>query len=240
MKKAQKIKIVQKILDIEDLIKLQNITKVYNQSKENEFTALKKIDLKINKGEFVAIMGPSGSGKTTLMNILGALDAPTEGNYFIKGKDISKYSENELATFRNKDVGFVFQRFNLLPRNNVRENILLPTLYGFVKDKQKKLEEVLDKVGIFDKMNSKPNQLSGGEVQRVAIARALMMEPSIIMADEPTGNLDTKTADGVMDILAGLNKEGNTIIVVTHEEDVAKYAKRIIRLRDGMIESSSG
>lgn len=220
---------------MEPLIQLKDITKTYNQNQPNEYKALKGIDLTINKGEFIAIMGPSGSGKTSLMNILGALDTPTSGHYYIDGRDISKLSTNELAEFRNQDVGFIFQQFNLLPRLNVRENVLLPTLYGSLETVEEKLQEVLSKVGLTEKAQNRPNQISGGQVQRVAIARALIMSPSIIMADEPTGNLDTNTAKEVMKVFEKINEEGNTIILVTHEHDIAAYAKRIISIKDGKI-----
>ena len=230
-----KLQEAKKIDREKSLIKLVNIKKVYNNGQTNEFVALKGINLEVNKGEFIAIMGPSGSGKTTLMNILGALDTASSGNYLIKGKDISKLNQDELADFRNKDVGFVFQQFNLLPRISLKDNVLLPTIYGSIENKETKLKEVLSRVGLLEKMNNKPNQLSGGQIQRAAIARALMMEPSIIMADEPTGNLDTNTSKEIMKIFQEINELGNTIILVTHEDDIAAYAKRKIKLKDGLI-----
>lgn len=217
------------------LIKLQGITKTYNNGQDNAFRALKGIDLEINHGEFVAIMGASGSGKTTLMNIMGALDTPSTGRYELNGTDISKYSEDQLAQFRNAEVGFVFQQFNLLPRINVLDQVLLPTLYGSVEKAAERAQEVLTKVGLWDKRDNRPTQLSGGQIQRVAIARALIMNPAIIMADEPTGNLDTRTSVEILDIFEKINFEGNTIILVTHEEDIAEHAKRIVRLKDGEV-----
>jgi len=219
------------------LIELKNLVKTYNLGKPNEFTALKGIDLTIKKSEFVAIMGPSGSGKSTLMNILGALDILTTGSYKLNGVEVSSLSDDELADFRGKTVGFVFQQFNLLPRYSLYENVLLPTIYHSVQNPDNKIKELIKKVGLTEKMLSKPNQISGGQIQRVAIARSLVMSPSIIMADEPTGNLDSRTAYEIMEIFEGINNEGNTIILITHEEDIANYAKRIIRLKDGLIYS---
>lgn len=221
------------------LIRLHGITKTYNNGQDNAFRALKGIDLEIRHGEFVAIMGASGSGKTTLMNILGALDTPSTGKYELNGTDISKYSEDRLAEFRNREVGFVFQQFNLLPRISVLEQVLLPTLYGMTDNANEKAREVLDKVSLWEKRENRPTQLSGGQIQRVAIARALIMNPAIIMADEPTGNLDTKTSVEIMKIFEQINFEGNTIILVTHEEDIAEHAKRIIRLQDGGVISDA-
>jgi putative ABC transport system ATP-binding protein len=200
---------------------------------------LKGIDLEINKGEYVALMGPSGSGKSTLMNLLGCLDTPTSGSYILNGKDVSKMHDDELAEIRNKEIGFVFQTFNLLPRTTALDNVALPMVYaGFSKSERKvRAEEVLKQVGLADRMDHQPNQLSGGQRQRVAVARALVNNPSIILADEPTGNLDSKTSEEIMKLFGDIHKLGNTVIVVTHEEEVAAYAHRIIRLRDGMVES---
>jgi putative ABC transport system ATP-binding protein len=217
------------------LIKLVNLTKSYNLGQENEFKALKGIDLTVNQGEFISIMGQSGSGKSTLMQILGALDVATGGDYFLHEKNIESYSQNQLSEFRNKEIGFVFQQFNLLPKYSLLDNVLLPSLYGKLPNASQRAKELLDKVGIGSKMNSKPNQISGGQVQRVAIARSLMMNPSIILADEPTGNLDTNTGSEIMSIFQKLNAEGNTVILITHEPKIAQYASRIIHLQDGLI-----
>ena len=202
---------------------------------------LKGIDLDIFKNEYVALMGPSGSGKSTLMNILGCLDSPTAGSYILNGKDVSKMPDNDLAEVRNKDIGFVFQQFNLLPRLNAAENVALPLVYAGIPKKERieRAMEVLAKVGLADRSHHKPNEMSGGQIQRVAIARALINNPAIILADEPTGNLDSKTSIEVMDIFGKIQSSGNTVILVTHEEDIAKYAKRIVRLRDGVIESDT-
>lgn len=200
---------------------------------------LKGIDLDIERGEYVAIMGPSGSGKSTLMNILGCLDTPTGGTYILNGQDVSKMTDDELAEIRNKEIGFVFQTFNLLPRTTALDNVALPMIYsGKSKaDRVKRATKVLHDVGLADRMDHKPNQLSGGQRQRVAVGRALVNEPSIILADEPTGNLDSKTSLEIMQLFDDIHSEGNTVILVTHEEDVASHAHRIIRLRDGIVES---
>ena len=200
---------------------------------------LKGIDLTINKGEYVALMGPSGSGKSTLMNILGCLDTPTAGTYILNGKDVSALSDNELAEIRNKEIGFVFQTFNLMPRTTALENVALPMVYaGFNKAaRTARAEEVLSEVGLADRMDHEPNQLSGGQRQRVAVGRALVNKPSIILADEPTGNLDSKTSVEIMALFDEIHANGNTVILVTHEEDIAAHAHRVIRLRDGIIES---
>ena len=202
---------------------------------------LKGIDLEINKGEYVALMGPSGSGKSTLMNLLGCLDTPTSGSYILNGKDVSKMHDDELAEIRNKEIGFVFQTFNLLPRTTALDNVALPMVYaGYSKSERIiRAEEVLNQVGLADRMDHQPNQLSGGQRQRVAVARALVNKPSIILADEPTGNLDSKTSEEIMKLFGDIHKLGNTVIVVTHEEEVAAYAHRVIRLRDGLIESDT-
>ncbi len=201
--------------------------------------ALQSISIDINQGEYVAFMGPSGSGKSTLMNIIGCLDTPTAGSYVLNGHDVSDMTENELAEIRNKEIGFVFQTFNLLPRASALENVALPLVYAGLgkEDREEKALATLDGVGLADRAYHKPNELSGGQRQRVAVARALVNDPSIILADEPTGNLDSKTSYSIMDLFAELHDKGNTIIMVTHEEDIAEYAHRIIRMRDGLIET---
>jgi putative ABC transport system ATP-binding protein len=220
------------------IIKLENIQKSYFMGKQ-ELKVLKGITLEVFKNEYVALMGPSGSGKSTLMNILGCLDSPTAGKYILNGKDVSKTTDDDLADVRNKEIGFVFQQFNLLPRLTAAENVALPLIYnGTSKKLRTELSlEMLDRVGLADRSHHKPNELSGGQNQRVAIARALVNNPSIILADEPTGNLDSKTSVEIMNIFDKIQSEGNTVILVTHEEDIANYAHRIIRLRDGVIES---
>jgi putative ABC transport system ATP-binding protein len=220
------------------LIDIKQITRDFVLGSEI-INVLKGIDLQIKKGEYVALMGPSGSGKSTLMNLLGCLDTATSGTYILNGKDVSQMHDDQLAEIRNKEIGFVFQTFNLLPRTTALDNVALPMIYaGFSKSERNvRATEVLDQVGLADRMDHQPNQLSGGQRQRVAVARALVNKPSIILADEPTGNLDSKTSLEIMNLFNDIHKNGNTVILVTHEEDIAKYAHRIIRLRDGMIES---
>lgn len=224
----------------EPLIKIENIKRDFVLGNEIVYV-LKGIDLVINKGEYVALMGPSGSGKSTLMNLLGCLDTPTSGNYILNGKKVSDMHDDELAEIRNKEIGFVFQTFNLLPRTTALDNVALPMIYaGFAKsERNRRATEVLTQVNLSDRMDHQPNQLSGGQRQRVAIARALVNKPSIILADEPTGNLDSKTSVEIMNLFGEIHKNGNTVILVTHEEEIAEYAHRIIRLRDGIIESDT-
>jgi len=221
------------------IINLENITKKYPLADDEFYQALNGLTLKINEGEFVAIMGPSGSGKSTLMHIMGALDTPSTGKYFFKEKDISSYTEDQLAEIRNKEIGFVFQSFNLLPRTTVLKNVERPMLYGKInpQERTKRAMEALDLVGIADKAQNLSNHISGGQIQRVAIARALVMDPSILLADEPTGNLDTKTSHEIMTYIKKLNDEGRTVILITHEDEISKYAKRIIKLVDGKVVS---
>jgi putative ABC transport system ATP-binding protein len=220
------------------VIHLSEIKKSYFMGKQ-ELQVLKGVSLDILKNEYVALMGPSGSGKSTLMNILGCLDSPTSGTYILNGNDVSKMPDNDLAEIRNKEIGFVFQQFNLLPRLTALENVALPLVYAGVSRKQRNemAMEVLRKVDLVSRSHHKPNELSGGQCQRVAIARALVNNPSIILADEPTGNLDTKTSYEIMEIFNKIHRDGNTVVLVTHEEDISKYAHRIIRLRDGELES---
>jgi putative ABC transport system ATP-binding protein len=222
------------------LIKITNIKRDFPLGNEIVYV-LKGIDLEINKGEYVALMGPSGSGKSTLMNILGCLDTPTSGTYILNGKYVSEMQDDELAGIRNKEIGFVFQTFNLMPRTTALDNVALPMVYaGHSKSERvERATEVLTQVGLDDRMDHKPNQLSGGQRQRVAVARALVNKPSIILADEPTGNLDSKTSVEIMNLFNEIHTNGNTVILVTHEEDIAAYAHRVIRLRDGIIESDT-
>lgn len=221
-----------------NIINIEHVAKIYQVGSE-EVHALKDVSLKINKGEYVAIMGPSGSGKSTLMNILGCLDTPTHGLYEFKGVNVSQMSDNELAKIRNKEIGFVFQTFNLLPRSNALHNVELPLIYAGVpaSERKERARLALEHVGLGDRIYHKPNELSGGQRQRVAIARALVTNPSIILADEPTGNLDTKTGEDIMALFNEIYEQGNTIILVTHEEYIAEHAERIIRIRDGLIEN---
>lgn len=222
----------------ENLITIDNIKKYYKVGTVI-VKALEGVSLTINKNEYVAIMGPSGSGKSTLMNILGCLDTPTEGSYVLNGTDVSKLEDDRLAEIRNKEIGFVFQTFNLLPRYTALENVMLPLIYaGIPKDvRLQRGTDALTQVGLQDRMEHKPNELSGGQRQRVAVARALVNTPSIILADEPTGNLDSKTSIDIMNLFEDIYSAGNTIILVTHEEDIARHARRIVRLKDGLIET---
>src|SRR6187431_3175274 len=220
------------------IIHLESLHKSYYMGRQ-AIPVLNGVTLDIFKNEYVALMGPSGSGKSTLMNILGCLDSPTKGNYILNDQDVSKMSDDELAEVRNKEIGFVFQQFNLLPRLTAAENVALPLVYSGVgkKERTERAMEVLAKVKLEDRSHHKPNELSGGQAQRVAIARALINNPSIILADEPTGNLDSKTSHEIMDILSKIYQRGNTVILVTHEQDIAQHAHRIVRLKDGLVES---
>ncbi len=225
---------------MQGIIHLEGLTKNYFLGKQ-VIEVLKGISLNIQKNEYVALMGPSGSGKSTLMNIIGCLDTPTSGTYILNGKDVSGMPDNDLAEVRNKEIGFVFQQFNLLPRLTAAENVALPLVYAGVTKKlrMKKAAQVLENVALTERSHHKPNEMSGGQNQRVAIARALVNDPAIILADEPTGNLDSKTSEEIMEIFGKIHAAGNTVILVTHEEDIAKHAHRIIRLRDGVIESDN-
>lgn len=224
-------------MDNHKVISIDHLSKVYVMGGQ-KLHALRDISFEIRKNEYVALMGPSGSGKSTLMNILGCLDSPTSGNYFLNGTNVSQMKDSELAFVRNKEIGFVFQTFNLLPRISSLDNVAIPLIYAGISRKERiqRAEHVLSLVGLADRMGHKPNELSGGQRQRVAIARAIVNDPAIILADEPTGNLDTKTSIEIMDIFSEIQNDGNTVILVTHEPDIAAYAHRIIRLRDGLIE----
>ncbi|MFP5040405.1 ABC transporter ATP-binding protein [Parasediminibacterium sp. JCM 36343] len=220
------------------VILLESIMKSYFMGSQ-AIPVLKGISLNIEKNEYVALMGPSGSGKSTLMNILGCLDSPTGGTYILNGKDVSKMPDDDLAEVRNTEIGFVFQQFNLLPRLSAAENVALPLIYAGVnkKERMERAMEALNKVGLADRSHHKSNELSGGQIQRVAIARALVNNPSLLLADEPTGNLDSKTSIEVMEIFGKIQEAGNTVVLVTHEEDIASYAHRVVRLKDGLLES---
>lgn len=222
------------------IIKIADIKRDFALGSEVVYV-LKGVNLEIRKGEYVALMGPSGSGKSTLMNILGCLDTPTSGHYTLNGKDVSEMNEKKLAEIRNKEIGFVFQTFNLLPRTTALDNVALPMIYAgkSKSERNKRAAQVLEQVGLADRMDHHPNQLSGGQRQRVAVARALVNHPSIILADEPTGNLDSKTSVEIMTLFDEIHAKGNTVILVTHEEDIAAHAHRIIRLRDGVVESDN-
>ncbi len=220
------------------VIHLEDLRKSYYLGKQ-ELPVLKGINLDIYKSEFVALMGPSGSGKSTLMNIIGCLDTLTSGKYILNGKDVSQMEDNDLAEIRNQEIGFVFQQFNLLPRLSALENVALPLIYAGItkKERNERAMEMLGKVNLADRSHHKSNELSGGQIQRVAIARALVNNPSIILADEPTGNLDSVTSVEIMNLISEIHQQGNTVVLVTHEEDIAGYAKRVVRLRDGIVES---
>ncbi|MGC6413740.1 MAG: ABC transporter ATP-binding protein [Bacteroidia bacterium] len=221
------------------LISIKNLTKTYVLG-EQIVNALKGVSLDINKGEYLALMGPSGSGKSTLMNIMGCLDSPSQGEYWLNQKEVSKMSDSELSNVRNEEIGFVFQTFNLLNRMTALENVALPLVYSGIsrRNREERAALVLERVGLQDRMQHKPNELSGGQRQRVAVARALVNNPNLLLADEPTGNLDTKTSHEIMALFEEIHNQGNTIVLVTHEEDIAQHAKSIVRLRDGMVEKS--
>ena len=225
---------------MKEVISLKDIHKSYYLGKQ-ELPVLKGIDLTVMNNEYISLMGPSGSGKSTLMNIIGCLDTLTKGQYVLNGKDVSKMTDDELADVRNVEIGFVFQQFNLLPRLTAWENVALPLIYAGVnkKDREERARDILNKVGLADRAHHKPNELSGGQSQRVALARALVNNPSIILADEPTGNLDTKTSEEIMELIGHIHEQGNTVMLVTHEEDIAKFTKRIVRIRDGVVESDT-
>ncbi len=225
---------------MENVISLDEIVKNYYVGTV-VVRALRSVSIKIDKGEYVAVMGPSGSGKSTLMNLIGCLDTPTSGQYILGGTDVSEMDDNRLAEIRNQEIGFIFQTFNLLPRYSALENVMLPMVYSGISkpDRMIRAKEVIESVGLTDRMTHKPNELSGGQRQRVAMARALVNNPSIILADEPTGNLDSKTSNDIMDVIGQIHESGNTVILVTHEEDIAKRANRIIRLFDGMVDTDT-
>lgn len=220
-----------------NIIEISHIARTYTIGSET-IHALRDVSLNVKKNEYVALMGPSGSGKSTLMNMLGCLDTPSSGEYVLNGKSVARMSDDELAEVRNKEIGFVFQTFNLLPRSTALENVMLPLVYAGMSSaaRKEKAMRVLEQVGLKDRVHHKPNELSGGQRQRVAVARALVNDPAIILADEPTGNLDSKTSIEIMGLFAAIHEAGNTIIVVTHEEDIAQYAHRIVRLKDGLVE----
>lgn len=226
------------MIESKPLIELREISRVY-QMGTHRVNALDRISLIVDRNEYVAIMGQSGSGKSTLMNIVGCLDTPTSGRYFLNGSDVSRMSDNQLAEVRNREIGFVFQTFNLLARVDCMHNVELPLIYGGMtkRDRRERARRALESVGLGDRVDHKPNELSGGQRQRVAVARALVNDPSLILADEPTGNLDSKTGEEIMHLFEQLYRRGNTLLVVTHEEEVAQHARRVIRLRDGQIES---
>lgn len=225
---------------MKEVISLQGVKKSYYLGKQ-ELPVLKGIDLSVMQNEYISLMGPSGSGKSTLMNIIGCLDTLSAGTYVLNGKDVSKMTDDELADVRNIEIGFVFQQFNLLPRLTAWENVALPLIYAGInkKEREERARAILDKVGLADRAHHKPNELSGGQSQRVAVARALVNNPSIILADEPTGNLDTKTSEEIMELFGQIHEQGNTVMLVTHEEDIANFTRRIVRIRDGVVESDT-